>query len=335
MTSRSIESDNRKLSDRSAALRRLLCYGLSVGLLFAVSSCSKKSGPEPPPPVAPSGITADNGLYYKAVMGTSSISPALQFTVRDDNGVVAPNTTVKCVRLVGDGTVLSDSLKTNNLGQVTFPYAFNGHRGDAILMARVPGVDSEQVYVRANTLIPGNGGQAQYILLSDKYRDVKHYNGLPASVDPDPNSWIVYANYEQSLGVVFVLPDVKHDSTAVDSADVDAIIVNTVYSGKTKDSIGVGSTLQAVRAIYGDPDTIYYDPPDPPIFISYANEGLVFYGNTQQLNGIPVLDTIIHEIHLFNSVTNPNPAKERVVGNGKIVNRDVADRGYHRYVGPK
>jgi hypothetical protein len=262
-------------------------------------------------------------------MGTSNIAPPLTFTVNDDKGQPVAGATVRCSRIVGDGTIFADSLKTDSTGHVTFSYSFDGNRGDAILMAKVPGVDSEQVYVRANTLIPGVGGQAQYILLSDKYRDVKNYNGTPASIDADPASWIVYANYEQALGVVVVLPDVKHDSTAVDSAEVLSVIVNTVYTGKTKDSIGIGSTLQAVRAIYGDPDTIKYDPPSPPIYIRYVDQGLLFYGDTQLLNGIPVLDTIIHEIHFTDAVPVITPTGKVAPISGTAPTNAAFKHGYH------
>ncbi|HKK20449.1 MAG TPA: hypothetical protein VJ983_03175, partial [candidate division Zixibacteria bacterium] len=303
---------------------------LLVAAVLAGAYGCKKKGIVVPPPVTVGGIFADHGLYYKAVMGTSNITPPLTFTVNDDKGQPVAGAIVRCSRIVGDGTILADSLKTDNAGHVTFSYSFNGNRGDAILMAKVPGVDSETVNVRANTLIPGNGGQAQYILLSDKYRDVKDYDGTPASIDADPANWVVYANYEQALGVVVVLPDVKHDSTAVDSAEVLSIIVNTVYTGKTKDSIGIGSTLQAVRAVYGDPDTIKYDPPSPPIYIRYVDQGLLFYGDTQLLNGIPTLDTIMHEIHFNDAVPIIAPTGKVAPISGTSPTNSAFNHGYHR-----
>lgn len=308
-----------------------LVLALLIGALILISGCKKKSDMVVPPPATVAGVSAENGYIYKAVMGTSNVTPTLLFRVHDDKDQPVSGTYVQCHRVVGDGTLQADSLKSDSNGRVTFQYAFDGLRGDAILMAKVPGIDSSQVTLRANTLIPGNGGQAQYILFTDKYEDVKAFNGVPASVDADPYSWIVYANYEQSLGVVFVLPDVNHDSTAVDTADVLAIIVNTVYKGKTKDSIGIGSTLQEVRAAYGTPDTIKYDPPAPPIYIRYVDLGLLLYGDTQLLNGIPVADTIIHEIHLTDQGSNTVPVRKPFGYGKKAPNAFTAEHRYHPY----
>ncbi len=318
----------------SMAAGRFLVSPLTAGfILIFLSACNKDNGTEPPPVVV-GGISADNGLYYKAVMGTSTSTPPLEFTVRDSSGNTLAGRTVLFSRIVGDGTLLLDSVKTDTVGVATMEYSFSGLRGDAILMAKVRGIDSQQVEVRANTLIPGSGGQAQYILFTDKYLDVRTYNLTPASIDADPASWVVYANYEQALGVVFVLEDLKHDSTAVDTAGVLSVIVNTIYTGKTKDSIGVGSTLQAVRAVYGAPDTIKYDPPAPPIYIRYLSEGLIMYGDTKTLGGVSTPDTVIHEIHLSDFVPTPTPLKKMPFLQGKQPDA-IWQHGYHRFEYPR
>ncbi|NOY88567.1 MAG: hypothetical protein GXO93_04130, partial [FCB group bacterium] len=213
--------------------------------------------------------------------------------------------------IIGDGSFLDDSLKTDSLGMVTAHYNFGGVLGHAEIMAKVKNIDSVTVNIRANTLIPGVNGQGQYILFSDNYSDVKDYDGAPLSIDIDPAQWILYANYEKSLGVVVVLEDINQDSVVVDSTNVLGVIVNTVYKGKTADSIGIGSTIGDLRNAYGAPDTIKYDPPAPAIYIRYQALGLTIYGDTKDLLGNSVTDTIIQEIHLSELVYNPLSLKKR------------------------
>ncbi|MGH8015616.1 MAG: hypothetical protein ACREBV_05450, partial [Candidatus Zixiibacteriota bacterium] len=168
-------------------------------------------------------------------------------------------------------------------------------------------LDTVNVFLRANTLIPGVGGQGQYILFSELYFDVKNFNGDPASVDEDPAFWINYANYESALHVVFVIDDTNQDGLAQNIEEVLAILMTDGYTGKTKDSIGIGSTYNELKAIYGPPDTVEYDPSPPPaLVIVYDSLGLVFFTNT--VVGNPVDTNVsVFEIHASDFVTKRAP----------------------------
>jgi len=293
---------------------RFSSFNLTVLLIAVISVLVTACGTDETPPVKlppATGITPVNGFFYKAGMGTSNTDNPLKFSVVDKDNNPVVNNWVYFSVIIGDGSFLNDSLKTDSLGMVTAHYNFGGVLGHAEIMAKVKNVDSVTVNIRANMLLPGANGQGQYILFSDHYSDVKDYNGTPLSIDIDPTQWILYANYEASLGVVVVLEDINKDSTAVDSTNVLGVIVNTVYKGKTADSIGIGSTIGDLRNAYGPPDTIKYDPPAPPIYIRYLALGLTIYGDTKDLLGNSVADTIIHEIHLSELVYNQKSLKKR------------------------
>lgn len=296
-----------------------------AGGVALVIACGDDGEP-PVAPGTPSGVTAVNGLYYKAIMGSSSVDNPIEFTVADEDSNPMPNQWVRFSILEGDGTLSSDSLATDSVGTVTAEYTFDGALGRAEIMATVRNVDSVAVSVRANTLIPGIDGQAQYVLFNDHYSDVKDFNGNPASVDPDPVSWILYANYEAALGVVVVIDDLNQDSVAVDEADVLGVIVNTVYTGKTADSIGIGSAIADVRAAYGAPDTVRYDPTDPPaVYIRYNGLGLTFYGDLSA-------DTTVFEIHLSENVPGSDVTGETGLRAGAVGRRpDWETRGYKAF----
>jgi len=253
-------------------------------------------------------IVPINGLYYKGVMGDTIPDTVLQFAVADKNDNHLPNQQIQLYLIEGNGDLNPKSITTDSSGKAGFPYGFTGSKGHARIRLLAPDIDTLDILLRANTLIPGPSGQGQYVLFDDTYADVKNFNGLPASVDVDPHYWIVYANYESALGVVIVIEDANQDSSAADWEEVKGVIVNTVYQGTTIDSIpiGIDSSISAVRAVFPEPDTVRYDPPPPgappsdsAVYIRYLKKGLTFYGDF-------TADTSIFEIHLSEDVVNPS-----------------------------
>jgi hypothetical protein len=217
----------------------------------------------------PHQILAPNGLYYKGAMGSATQTPAMRFRPVDSRDNVTTKAWMHFRQIDGDGEITIDSAQVDATGSARAGFRFNGSRGDAVIQATIRAVDSIQVQVRASTIITGDSGQGQYILLDDHYADVRHFNGQPASVDEDPAVWINYANYEAALGVVVMIIDVDSSGTATDNEPVYGVILNTVYTGKSADSLGVGSTIQAFQAVYGSPDTTYVDL-NPPVANVYV-----------------------------------------------------------------
>ncbi|MEW5994560.1 MAG: hypothetical protein AB1744_09205 [Candidatus Zixiibacteriota bacterium] len=269
-------------------MQRIL-FRLLAGLFFLclnIGCDGDDNGAEPPG--LPAKIVAINGLYYKA---DSLAQKPLTFAVADRNNNYLPDQQIQLIPLEGDGTLSHRSIVTDSTGTATFGYGFTGSLGHAIVRLIAPNVDTMDVSVRRNILIPGPGGQTQYVLFDDTYADVKKWNGLPASVDVFNGSEIIYVNYESVLGVVVMTYDLDTGGVIFDTSSIYGAIVNTVYGGKTAEGIGVWSTIDTVRAVYGQPDSIWYDPrPPAAIAIEYDSLGLTFYGR------IP--DTVIFEIHL-------------------------------------
>lgn len=256
---------------------------------------------------APDKVVALSGQWYKGVRDGSTITPTPLFAVQDVANNPVPGETITFELIGGDGTIADSSVNVDNSCTATLGYTFNGLLGHAIIRAKSGSLDSTTVNIRADILIPGNNFQGQYILNGDTYRNIVHFNGTPVSVDVDPNFWINYANYESTLGVVFVLDDPNHSSSADSSEAVLGVIVNTVYGGKTPTAfgIGIGSSMAEVRTAFGAPTSITFDAAPPPaIVISYDAFGMTLFGNPT--------DTTIFEIHLFPPATTPTAAKSRV-----------------------
>ncbi len=251
----------------------------------------------------PDRILAVNGLYYKAVIGSSDTDQPIMFKLTDKSNNVYANRWLKFSLMEGDGTLVADSVKTDSKGEATAVYSFDGSLGHVVIRAIYTGITPVDVTVRASTIIPGATGQGQYVLFADTYSDVKAFNGTPESVDPDPRFWLNYAVYESGLGVVVMVEDADSSSTISDGEGVVGVIVNTVYNGKTVDSIGIGSTIADLRTAYGAPDTVRPDPTPPPaIFIRYLALGMTCYGDFSA-------DTTLFEIHVIEDIVNPAAVK--------------------------
>ncbi|MEE8404864.1 MAG: hypothetical protein V3S17_05695 [candidate division Zixibacteria bacterium] len=275
-----------------------------------IAGCGEDKPTEPPP--GPDNVLSINGNFFKAVMGDTIIDRSLNFAVRDKNNSNLPSQWLYFDLLSGDGTLSADSIKTDSTGIAHLTYAFDSILGHADIQFLARGVDTSEIQLRANTLVPGIGGQAQYILFEDTYLDCKNYNGLPASVDVDPDRWITYANYESALEVVFVIDDRDTNETAEDSEDVLAVILTSGYTIKTKDSIGIGSTLNEIKAVYGLPDTVYLDTVQPPaLVIRYWDEGMLFFVDTVAPGTVDT-NTAAFEIHMDDFITAPAPAQKRL-----------------------
>jgi len=301
---------------RIRMIRYVRTFPLIIGTLYLSLSlflgCGDNDGPVGPGNLAK--IVAINGLYYKGVMGDTIPDTVLQFTVADKNNNYLPNQQIQLFLVEGDGHLNPKSITTDSSGIAGFPYAFTGDSGHAVIRLIAPDVDTLDILLRANTLIPGLHGQGQYVLFDDTYADVKNFNGDPASVDVDPDYWVVYANFESALGVVVVIEDANQDNSAADWEEVKGVIVNTVYLGTTTDTIpiGIGSSISDVRAIFPDPDTVRYDPiPPPAVYIRYLSKGLTFYGDF-------TADTNIVEIHLSENIIS-TAARKNKQGANQIV----------------
>ena len=238
----------------------------------------------------PADLQAPNGLFYKGDMGSSTLNQLLDFVVVNATGGILTRPWVKFELVEGDGTLSADSLQPGVGGTATLAYTFSGAQGHAIIRAKVTEVDSIDVYVRANTLIPGTGGQGQYVLLdTDEYYMVKNFNGEPERVDAAfPYNYVVY---EQSLGVVVILED-NGDGVPQNLEPVYGVIVNTVYDKKTAEGIGIGSRISDVIAAYGEADSSYVDPTPPAADVYvYRDPNMVYFADPS--------DSSVFEIHLI------------------------------------
>jgi|GEM_PF-689937 len=283
---------------------RCLSIVFALAILIGCSSCDKSTDPPPPPPPPdPSGLTATNGLYYKFVMGDTVSNEPLDFEVKDEDGNSIANQWVHFTRTAGDGILSADSVITNSSGVAHITYRFSGALGHATIEAMVPDLDTLYVFLRANTLIPGDGGQGQYIRVDDTYAEVVAFNGQPDKLDTIPDaSQIMVANYETSLGVVFVIYDTDEDSTIEATSPVFQVIVvdsifpqnpdSTVYSaryeGKTADSLGIGTRFWCnacpnpedpdILTTLGGTNNIRFDnEPPPAIVFTYDDLYLTFW----------------------------------------------------------
>ena len=66
------------------------------------------------------------------------------------------------------------------------------------------------------------------------------------------------------------------------------VIANTVYEGKTKDSIGIGSSVADFASVYGGTPPVY-DPTPPPAWLyDYDAYGIAIYTDSAQTEIIEI-----------------------------------------------
>ena len=89
----------------------------------------------------------------------------------DKNGNYLRNQQIRLTLPAGDGGLSADSITTDSVGTAVFDYQFTGYRGHAVVRLPVPNVDTIDVYISRSVLIPGPGGQGQYVLVDTTYAD--------------------------------------------------------------------------------------------------------------------------------------------------------------------
>jgi len=247
----------------------------------------------------PYAVETVYGGHFKGTMGSGIQEPDFRFRVVDEAGLPLRKPWLYFSIIEGDGTLSADSVLPDASGAIWNDYQFDGQLGHGVVRALVRDVDTLDVKVRASVLRLGAGGQGQYITFDDTYADVVALNGQPESIDPDPRPSyeLNYANYESSLGVVLVVWDENDDDTIQDSELVIEVILNTVFSIQSLESIGIGSSIQDLRAAYGQPDSTFYHPGPPSAEgLKYVSLGALFYAS----HVAP--DSTIEEIHLWEPV---------------------------------
>ncbi len=295
------------------------------------------NGDDPPKPPVPDGVTAVNGMFYRGNMGSDDMDQPLVFAVVDNKGAYVPDQWIHFSLPVGDGVISADSLKTGNDGKATLAYTFSRSLGHAEIRAIARNLDTTYVYLRANTLIPGDHGQGQYVLLDDTYADVVDYNGPPVSLDAYTQYGIVVANYEGPLGVFVVLYDTNEDGLIEDTSPVwyvgvedsvvpqppDSTTKNTRYEGTTADGIGIGSHwMDDVVPVYTFPDFVVEDNEDPDLpahKIIYDSLHLTFWCRQSDSTAFQIDIAEEFDVSLYESP----PVREAIDSVLGLVGRDL------------
>jgi hypothetical protein len=107
-------------------------------------------------------------------------------------------------------------------------------------------------------IVPGKGIEG--INLGDSKDDVKQKLGTPSEAglaDGIYRSWLVYDYFEgphAGLSVYFI----EEDNTSY--GPIDELVAVAPYSGKTREGIGLGTTLNDVHKIYGKPKNELLQP---------------------------------------------------------------------------
>ncbi len=292
------------------------------------------SGCDPDEIAYPERLVALDGEYYLGEMGGAVLEPELRFAVLNKYRAKVVGAVIQLSLLEGDGTLSADSVIAGPDGIATAGYSFSGDLGHAVIEAiGRNGADTIDVVLRANTLVPGENGQGQYVLLDDLYSDVVAINGPPARVDSIGT--IAVAIYEAELGMVVICYDVDFDGVLPPNAPVYGVIVvdsvywqppdsttkSARYGGMTADSIGIGSSYYAdVVPIYGNADHIYQDTSDLVLKMVYDNLFLAFWCDP--------IDTSVFQIDIFEDFDTsvfgaPVTPPENL---GRMVQRMVASR---------
>ncbi|MFH1686143.1 MAG: hypothetical protein ABIE70_01310 [bacterium] len=302
-------------------LSSFLLTALTVGLV-AFPGCN---GNGPDDSTVPTDLVALNGHYYKGEMGSDSLEPAPELAVRDNKGGLVANQQIQLHPIEGDGELATRSVTTDASGKAAVSYTFSGDSGHAIILATaINDKDTIEVFLRANTLIPGV--QGQYVRLDDLYSDVLALNGPPASVDS--LGLIDVVNYEEALGVVVLCYDPNEDGHLEDNDHVRGIIVvdsvylqpdgvtkSARYPYKTADSIGIGSSYtDDIVPLYGPADSFSYDDRPPAAWIyKYVDPRITFwcFESDQTVFQIDIMEPF--DTTLFDPISVPPSALFRSI----------------------
>lgn len=270
-------------------------YPVLVGICFLALSLLQITGCDSDDPPTIKGLVAPNGFHYKGVMGSSETDKPMVFGIEDTDDELLSDRMIYFDLVEGDGTLSADSLDSGETGLAVLTYTFSGDLGHATIRAIAPGLDILEVLLRADVLIPGENGQGQYILVDDLYRDITAFNGSPNSLDIISGiSHIVVANYEATLGVVFIIYDTDRNGSIEASSPVHAVIVvdsvfpqppdfvdkSARYEGATVEGIGMGASYwQDIVPVYGEADRIVFQDDEnvPGWEVIYDSLYLVFW----------------------------------------------------------
>lgn len=289
-----------------------------LALVLAIGSCSdKSSGPDDNDNA--NQLIAINGIRYRGLMGASSFDQPLQFALTDANGDYIPNQQIQVDPVEGDGT-LSRSITAGSNGIATLPFTFSGSLPYETIRLHVPGIDTVEIEIRADAIMPGPEGQVGLIRFDDRYSDVKAWLGAPDSEDAYPslpNVRRIFANYESVRGVVVMLYDLDKDNTFYDTSSVYGVIVNGPYDGRTigANPVGLDSSMTAVRARFGTPDYIAVSGTNE---IEFGYEFWGFYGYASTVGG----DTSVIEMQFSEYVVRPDEiiALDGIYSKGGVTN---------------
>ena len=285
---------------KNSAVALLVCLVAVVAIVVGCGS-DKGNGPEPEPGKT---IVPLNGVRFKGTYGSLDFDKPVTFAVRDEDGNNLADEQILVSSLEGDGSALPRSISTDASGVATLPYVIDGDLGHAVISLYVPDHDTLTVYLRADVIIPGPHGQVSYVLLDDDLAEVKQWLGEPDSYDvpPDPQFRGIIANYEPSLGIVVELYDLDDDNTFYDTSSVSAVYILDPYTGTTlpPNPVGIGSTLDELRTVFGGFDALVEWSPDTVVF---QND---FWGLTGWAYAPAAGDSIAAELHFKEFVIRPD-----------------------------
>lgn len=291
---------------------------------------------EPDGPTSPDRLISVNGNYFKSQIGLTTSDRPMTVRLTDKSGNRYPNKWIKFELLEGDGLLDADSLQTNSSGEVTIRYSFSGQLGHSVIRASYGTLNSLDLFNRISTIIEDVGGQGDYTLFRDTYQDVLNFLGNPQGTAEDPTSWLNYAEYLDSTGVVIMVHDQDSSTTVNPIEDVLGVILTSeldpdtkdtiyAYRGKSLGGIGIGSTAAEVQAVFGIPNLKEFDPTYPPAHVyHYDPVGAVVFFDT--VNTAPG-DTLAMEIHVTDKGIDLNTLAKR---RGTTQNASAKEyRGYH------
>ena len=122
-------------------------------------------------------------------------------------------------------------------------------------------------------------------------------NGQPDRIDVDTSYYRNFAVYENSLGVVIPVEDLNGNEQIDPDEPILEVYVNTIFTPRTPENIGIGTSIQDLRGAYGPPDSVFVDPIPPSAeVLKYVSLGALFY-----CVHVPP-DSAIIEIHLWEPI---------------------------------